>query len=514
MLEELEKKIQLEKEVLESLPVNNHKNMKKAREELQEKLLHYQEEKEKIYQELVKRVKPYLQLKEEDYNDLKASIEEIFKALTYTNNLSSPYEKLKIDKIVYQLTNNLENDFEVTNKLLLKVIAIFQKAGISLKAEDFNYTKYVSSYMQNFFFYQNDLENEELKKTFDDLYWKCPDILLELELNIRYLYLKNKDKFQKYLSSFNENMLSKFKKREESLIEDYSYLRKKLEDLEFHNKNNLMYQFISEKKKIEDYDDMKMDVILNKLFAVREKDSIEVIKKLLHSLLEYKNYLKYEKIVIKVKELYQQDLEKNFLNTRLKNIIKLEKQLFKLNKKEDRSNKKNKVSQYELEISNLIKEIKAIYDEIDQNMLKIIIKEHIKDNSTIFKVFLLVLQYYSFFSSFFVASHLDSSVLTEQQVIEEELKSFAQFVLDPDNNIITNVTILEQRDLANTIVENYKLFHINMTKEMLEVDNLDSFLSNLEKVITYYKIKELAIDPVLIKNIITIKSFMKKEENV
>ena len=209
MLDKLTKDISLDKEVLESLPTNNKKNLNKKLEEVSTRYNTYIKLRDDVYNELLNRLKPYLEISFNDYNDVVKSIDELYKALTFSNNLSDSYEKLNIDKIVYSLTNDLESDLEVTNNLLLKVITIFNKVGIKLTSNDFNYTKYVNNYMKEFFNNINNLDSIELKKTFDEIYWKCPDLIIELELNIRYLYLKNKDKFNKYVNSLNKEMLSK-----------------------------------------------------------------------------------------------------------------------------------------------------------------------------------------------------------------------------------------------------------------------------------------------------------------
>ena len=275
MLDKLTKDISLDKEVLESLHTNNKKNINKKLEEVSTRYNTYIKLRDDVYNELLKRLKPYLEISFNDYSDVVKSIDELYKALTFTNNLSSPYEKLKLDKIVYSLTNDLESDLEVTNNLLLKVITIFNKVGIKLTSNDFNYTKYVNNYMKEFFNNINNLDSIELKKTFDEIYWKCPDLIIELELNIRYLYLKNKDKFNKYVNSLNKEMLSKFKRKEESLIDDYSYLRNKLTSLEFNDKNNLIYKFVNNELKLDDYDDNKIEIILNNLFTIRNDNYID-----------------------------------------------------------------------------------------------------------------------------------------------------------------------------------------------------------------------------------------------
>ena len=145
MSEELEKDIKLNREVIDSMPVNNKKNRLKTKTEIDNSISSYLEKQKEILNELDKRLEPYLNISKNEYKELNDSMNSLSKALIYTNNLSSPYEKLKIDKLVYQLINNLDGSLENTNKCLLKIIKVFSIAGIDLKSSDFNYTKFVNS---------------------------------------------------------------------------------------------------------------------------------------------------------------------------------------------------------------------------------------------------------------------------------------------------------------------------------------------------------------------------------
>ena len=240
MKEIIEKEISLSKEVFHSLPFNNQKNKNKFLGEITNEITHYEDMLQQIYQELENRQKVYLNLKENDYKEYTAVLEQLTKALSYTNNLSTAYEKLKLDKQIYHLVHYQQNNLSKNNQVLKKIIDIFEKAGIPLRLQDFSYTKYVNQYMESFFTYQYCLESGDLEKTFEEIYWKDPYIILELELNIRMLYLKHEKKFEKYVQQVTKQLLSQFEKGESNLIEDYAYLRKKLEQVKIEDKNNVL----------------------------------------------------------------------------------------------------------------------------------------------------------------------------------------------------------------------------------------------------------------------------------
>ena len=170
MKEKIEKDIELSQEVFQSLPTNNIKNKKKFLTEIDKEIAHYQETLNTIYQELVNRQKPYMSLTEHQYEEYDDALLQLTKALSYTNNLSTAYEKLKLDKNIYCLTHYQNNDLKQNNQILKRMIDLFQKVGIPLQSKDFTYTKFVTQYMDSFFSYQYYLDSKDLEKVFEDLY--------------------------------------------------------------------------------------------------------------------------------------------------------------------------------------------------------------------------------------------------------------------------------------------------------------------------------------------------------
>ena len=61
----------------------------------------------------------------------------------------------------------------------------------------------------------------------------------------------------------------------------------------------------------------------------------------------------------------------------------------------------------------------------------------------------------------------------------DDLREFMNY---PYNTILNNVKLLEERDIMLTIKDRYQLLKINITKEDLEQDNLDTAIVALEKI--------------------------------
>lgn len=500
MLEKIENDIKLSSEVLASMPLTTDKNKKLFLESVSKEIDKFKKIQDSVFIELKKRCEPYENLKFNDYSDVKDNLNDFSKALAWSTDLNAPYEKLKIDKVIYDLSiyESKEDSLNFINKNILKVIKIFEIAGIKLTSNDFNYTVSVHQYMEVFFKYQYNLSDENLKKAFNDTFWESPNLVLELSLNIRYLYLKNKKIFERYTKNFNSNLLSRFDKGAESIVNDYSYLRKKVNYCLDNDRNNLLYDFYNENLNIDDYSPEKIETIISNLFGDVKED---VVLDLISSLEEYNGYKRYEGLINDIRKLYQEELEKDFLNKRLKQISKLEGKLFGYVKKSSRRSTLTKVDKYEPLIDQTVSDIKAIYDEIDSNILKVKIKENLKDNSTIFKALLLVCRHYGILANYF----------KDVEDVDKEINDLIDFTLNPQNKVITNLTILEEADIVSIIVSNYRMLNVNIDNSSL--DDTSSIMNDLFKIKTYFRLKKLKIDILDMQNVKQAKLVVSKFEN-
>lgn len=484
MFDKLEKDINLTEEVLNGLPINNDKNKRKFIDEIDTEISNYQKRLDEIVLECKRRLSSFDNISYEEVSDNKKTISTLKNILKYTNNLSTSYEKLDLDKIIYQLSHFQDDDLINNNRKILMAINTFKASSIVLTHKDFNYTNFVYEYMEMFF--DGDLTISRIKDVFDNIYWRCPNIMLQIELNFRYLYIKNKKKMDAYFDSFSKRVLNKFVNGEESIVKDYNYLRCK--DESFISKNNLILDFYNQKKDIDEYTDDVIGNIKSKFFK-NDLDSIETVFELLECIKEYKEYLKFSSIIDKIKELYNDNIEKDYLNKSIKKIEELEKKLFKLNKKTTSSSEKTKVNKVDPEINSLISEIKGVYDEIDSNIFKVIVKEHIKDNSTFFKAFLLVCQYYVVIADFYKEN--DESISYGE--IDKLIDELFDFTMNPKNTLINNITVLGDKNISDIIITNYKLHNVNIDESLLNLESIDSLISDLDKIIMNYNLKKLGI---------------------
>ena len=268
ILEEFDKYISSNKEVLSVLPINTKKNraayVKKA-EEMLEKAIQIREV---IWNEIVSR---YEKLNKADANpevaELQKQVDEI-KNVELFNELNTPYEKLGLDRITHKLSCFFEGDLKLVNTNIKEYLDIFKNYGIEFSIEDFCYSDSTTEYMTVFLseYTNNSLENSDvLKKTFENIYWKCPDIVTHIELNLRYLYHINSKKIEKELLARNEAILAKENLDKNGLVRKYFDLNKELIKVQRKDPKFILDKFLNGEWKIKDFNDKEMNVLYDRL---------------------------------------------------------------------------------------------------------------------------------------------------------------------------------------------------------------------------------------------------------
>ena len=295
MITEFKEKIKVQMEVLEALPRNNKKNEKIYITKVIEVLDKYKEIKKITESEIIKRKNRYKSLEKNIKIDaLTTKINSLKQLLPLINPYSSSYEKSNLDKVLYELGHFYENDLEKVNEDIKKTIQIFETVGVSLNVDDFNYSFYGKKYMTKF------LENktQELKQYFEELYWKCPDIITHITLNFKYLYYQNKKKFDLYYNTKKFELIN--------IKKEYENLYKEKEELIRNSAFLLQQSFLENKLNINDY---SSDKIRKAYKSIVSEEKIDLIKneviKLYNNVIEYKSYLEFITIIDNIKKLYK-----------------------------------------------------------------------------------------------------------------------------------------------------------------------------------------------------------------
>ena len=479
--EQLIKKIEVEKEVLETLPKNNEKNISKYIDELNKLKKQYSSYKNDIETILEKRYKKFIQLEQDkEISLLDSRINSIEKILYLLSDEKTSYEKMNLDKIIYKLNKYYNNNLDNVNEQIYESIKMFEEVGIDLTYNDFDYSEYTKQYMQVFLEEKNNKNSQKMKNIFEEIYWKCPEIILQIELNIRNIYFKKENIIDKYYQKQQLDLIKKWNKKPEEIKKAYlELIRKRREKIE-KDKKYLLNKFFTEELKTKDYTEAKINECYEKLFHNLEEitnNQEQIYKNItdfLNNLYEYNNYIEFKFIIDDIKSIYTQkdQNEKAYINTK-KQINAREK---KLNKKSLLKIRKNN-NDANLEKNKLISELQALYKQLDKEQFNQKVCSKLQNSSTIYEILKIAKSNYGYLADCFIRNN---SEITQEE-IDEKIVKLKQFMKSPYHTIISNIHMLEEKDILMIIKDKYRLLNFKIDKQELE-ENIETIIKNLNTI--------------------------------
>ena len=500
----IEAQIDVDKEILSVLPKNNKKNLQEYKFKAAEIRQNYTTYLDQILAEMKRRtIKIKSVVPDPKIEKLAQEIKYMDK-IELLNKSTTSFEKMQLDEILYILRRFYKNNLELINDAIVKCLEKFRIVGVNLTVQDFEYSIYTKEYMNVFLdeMKKGDCNSTRVKDAFEQIYWKCPDIIIHIELNFRSLYLKNEKTINKYYEDAKRQITKELGLNEKEALERYEALQNQL--IEAKNKDTalILERFINGEKQTKDYEESVIKKgykkLLGKEIGEFDKEQIEEINKniyrLQNSLYEYKNYLKFKYIYEDVVEIYNsQEKYKNIFNQKYKLIKKTENNVFKTNKKMNRfENHKglllklfnkngNRLERFNINANAQILELRNVYRDLEESKINNIIKTELNESSTIYDALLLICQFYSFL----VNSTIEQFPDIMQDAIQETIEKFKRFIKYPRITIINNVKIHEDKDMVLMIKDKYNLCNLNITKEDLEEDNVSNLLTIVNNICEY-----------------------------
>ena len=482
--------IDVSKEILSTMPKNNEKNRNKRKEYINETEEKYGEYKKEILEILSKRYNDQVNIEvNPEISNLEKRLKTIEDVIFLLNDEQTSYERMGLDKNIYKLEKYYKENFENVNEQISQCLRKFEIVGIKLNKEDFNYSTYVTEYMNTFFSeYEHQKVNTDILKTkFEEIYWKCPDIIIHIELNFRNIYLEKKGTIDKYFEREKAEILKKWEKSPIDIKKTYMDLKQQKIEKEQIDKKLLIDKFINGKLNTKNFTDDKFsknvqkvlpDSVFEKIYT--DNEIAENINKFLNSLYEYRNYMEFKFIVEDVKKYYnnKEQYKKSCVEIR-KKIDAEEKKLAKNNKsagvffifKSKKDNGTNNSTQ-------LIKDIEDLYKQLDLNTFYEKVATKINEASTIQDVLNLAVEYYEYMISCMIKNQEDIS----QEEMDLKIEELKEFLNNPYNTIINNIGFLEEKDVVLIIKDRYKLLDFMIEKDDLDINNLDSLISTIEDI--------------------------------
>ncbi len=472
MIEELEKKYDEFKSVIDVLPVNTKASKKRK--------LGYLEEAEKEDKKIVKVLKKELEKRLNQFDNIKVSSnikkieEELEKCniLNEWNNYNTPYEKMHLDYYLYQLDRYYKEDLTSVNECIRKILESFNNVNIKLTSKDFDYNIYSKSYIESIL---NNTPDKDLIDIFEDLYWKNSDIIKLIGLNFRSIYLRYEKKITKYyedrhkefLKNHNDNELYQMRLKLNSELNmyigrDYCLNFNKFKDGDY---------------KLADFNDIEKKI--SKYFS-KESYNYYTLIELYNLLKEYKLLLKYKYLLedMKTKLNNKKDL-KNARNNVLKKLKKEEGKLKKLSSKQ--GGKKKVDEKWLFDYNTSINTISDLFKELDNANLDNLVFTKLSQDSSILEVFKLICSNYLYFVNKTEENNEELQILN----IDEDYEELKEFINNSVFNLINNIALLEEKQMKQIIIDKYKLENITLTIDSLLPDSIDTTIEEIKNLINY-----------------------------
>lgn len=516
-MENILEKINAYQEVLATMPTNNKKNIEKYNMKIDEILTEYKGYQKSLLDEIKKRYDSKTNINEsEEISKKENELSNYEMLLEIIDDTKTSYEKSNLDKEVYKLGKFYKENLENVNLQIMTCINIFRNIGIEITSEEFSASTFAKEYMDVFLveMKNGDVNSENVKKKFEEIYWKCPDLIVHIEVIINNIFLKYKKDIEKYFEEKKITTLKKYNINEEEILNQYIQTEKQLDKIKSIDKKTILNQFLSGEINIKDYENEKIDKIYEKILtkeayekiqndeAFKEEVNSNIIK-FINSINEYKYYLKYKFILESIKEKYKvKDEYKNKVKENLKDIENLDKKI-KKNIKPGLFSKKDANTS---EINETFISLRDKYKELSKNIIYSKIAEKLTENSTIHDAFKFASCFYKFLVDEIIKTNKDIT----QDEIDNFIDEFKKNISSPYFTIINNIKILEEKDIALIIKDRYRLLNFNIEKEDISEDNLDNILSDLEKIKTRDCIAQSGLTVNEIESICEYEKILKK----
>ena len=535
LVENVEKQITTDKEVISVLPRNGIKAIKTLAQTIKDMTDKYDEVNEMLLKEIETRFNELTAVEEnQEIPQIETEIMRYDVAVKNTDTRSS-FEKMGLDRATYNVNGYYKSNLERLNKELIDCVKQFENVGIKLNENDFDISEYSKKYMLVLLqeAYDGNINSEKIKNTFEKVYWECSDVVAHLYANIRYIYDKYENEIDKFYENKSEEILKEFKLTTEGVEEKKSELIKKKKAIEATDNKIILDKFYTGALNINDYKGDNYQKIyleltskeVSKMSDLEKAEMDENIEKLNANLDEYAKYSEYKFLVDEILQIKDEELKKIEENKNKKvkkteydltreSIKKLKSEIFKLNGKIDKpkmglfgkkkNNKKDSASI--LQRNNLILELKKAYMKLDEEILKKKIVENIDETSSLLDVLKLASNYYWFMAKAMIKKNEE---ITDKE-IGQTAKKIRDFINFSNFSVINYIKISDTKELAVIIKDKYKLFGMQVSKENFQEDNIEDLIKKVKIISNYNNIKKSKYSIEDLEYITTVKEMLKK----
>lgn len=472
--------------------------------------------------EMIQRVK---QLMPEDKSSLYEKgikeVEQLLNLVKLNSNISNGF-KLGIDFIIASITD--DTSLENLNDILKQFIDRFQEFGIILSIEDFKYTMFTEKYMNSFF---ANSSLDVMKDIFEKIYFACPDIKMQIKMNLHDIVKKYHDKLDKYVICLRDKQFTEYQVTSQNVIEKYVVVR-------YQSGNEIAVDpyyntilFTEGHKKITDYLEEAParaknynSFALNEDYGALSDDEKNHFNSAMMgfylTLNELKKFYRYEFIL---KDLLERNKDKASAKgqfaSKKKEIDKEEKKRLSIYKDYMKANgvgflaKKNdaKMKDAMLKMNEHIRNLNTLYEEyrdleITNNL------NQLNDSASIYDLFMMSLTSFDFLEKKFKKDE----VLAEES-LEKNMEEYFRFIYNPNNNFLRKINVFADYDIVSVVADKYRLLNLNVDSEMIDPDNIDATMDTVSFINLIQNIERSPITLHEISVLCQMKEILSKTDN-
>lgn len=506
--EKIQEEVNIDKEILGALPKNGIRANSKYAQRVEEVAAKYYVYKDKLYDEAKRR---YNELYTAKYNtsvNVTDGLDELEEKIYLLNEYNTAFEKIGLDKDILVLRYYYKKDLGIVNNAVADAIAKFRSVGLQVTPTDFKYNKYVTEYMTVFLdkLDKDDLNSAEIKTKFEEIYWKCPEIITYIELNLQYIYNQNEKRIEKALEDKKAVLLKQYPKDE--VWSKYTQYKTMAMESAANDAQKIVGEFRDRTLRPADFTSENISKLVAEYTGqakITDNDFEKIcdsLVKLKHSIEEYMRYLKFKPIVDEIISIYKEkDKYKNSYTQLRKNIDKDDNKIIKMNFGIFSKNALPK--QTEIALQN-----KELYKEMAKEKVYQTIATKLTEQSTYYDAINLASSFYEY-----LFTHLINKDKTmNDESIVDYIDSLQEFVRWPYFTILNNIKVLEEKDIEFLIKDRYNLLGINLTKDDLEEGKLPKLVETLEKVEKFYYIQKNGIDVDSIEDELELKTVVDSKK--
>ena len=426
--------------------------------------------------------------KMDEFKSMEANVNSLFELVNLNSCMSDSF-KLGLDYSLAKLSN--DTSLEEFNAILDEFITKFREFGIELTINDFKYTMFTEDYMKSYF---KNASFDELTSVFEHIYFKCPDIKLQMKMNLAFIISKYSNKLSSVVKKRIETKNTELGTTRGNYME--TYLNKRIEFGTKESQDEYLNTklFLDSKYKIEDFlDDCPTKYKDYELFIEGPFDGFDTIVKdrYNNSLLdlyltvgELKKYYNYEFII---KDLLERNKNKenakNDLVAKKKEIDKAEKLRIKYYHEYLKASgvglfaikNESKKNDAMLKMNETVKNLNQLNEEYKDLTLTNNLNT-LSESCTLYDLFLISLTSFTFLEKCFVGKEEFVGELSD--IITDYLR----FIYNPVNAFIRKINALVDYNISDIVTDKYKILDLTVNDTMLTSDGIDATVDSLKTI--------------------------------